>query len=196
MSLYFVRTPRILQNLFKNVTWRIEKSDAIYLTFDDGPNPEVTVQLLELLKANNAHATFFLLGKNAASYPELVARIQKENHTIGFHGNEHLNSRKLNRIGLLKNFRCQAAFPKSKLYRPPFGKLKYWQYNYLQKKFQLVGWTLMPGDFDSKKNIKHQLRDLQKAKSGDIVVLHELPNTIQLLEAYFKQTPYRLFEKL
>jgi peptidoglycan/xylan/chitin deacetylase (PgdA/CDA1 family) len=196
MSLYFVRTPRILQNLFKNVTWRIEKSEAIYLTFDDGPNPEVTVQLLELLKANNAHATFFLLGKNAALYPELVARIQEENHTIGFHGNEHLNSRKLNRIGLLKNFRCQAAFPKSKLYRPPFGKLKYWQYNYLQKKFQLVGWTLMPGDFDSKKNIKHQLRDLQKAKSGDIVVLHELPNTIQLLEAYFKQTPNRLFEKL
>lgn len=196
MSLYFVRTPRILQNLFKNVTWRIEKSEAIYLTFDDGPNPEVTVQLLELLKANNAHATFFLLGKNAALYPELVARIQEENHTIGFHGNEHLNSRKLNRIGLLKNFRCQAAFPKSKLYRPPFGKLKYWQYNYLQKKFQLVGWTLMPGDFDSKKNIKHQLRDLQKAKSGDIVVLHELPKTIQLLEAYFKQTPNRLFEKL
>jgi len=196
MSLYFVRTPRILQNLFKNVTWRIEKSEAIYLTFDDGPNPEVTVQLLELLKANNAHATFFLLGKNAALYPELVARIQEENHTIGFHGNEHLNSRKLNRIGLLKNFRCQAAFPKSKLYRPPFGKLKYWQYNYLQKKFQLVGWTIMPGDFDSKKNIKHQLRDLQKAKSGDIVVLHELPKTIQLLEAYFKQTPNRLFEKL
>lgn len=196
MSLYFVRTPRILQNLFKNVTWRIEKSEAIYLTFDDGPNPEVTVQLLELLKANNAHATFFLLGKNAALYPELVARIQKENHTIGFHGNEHLNSRKLNRIGLLKNFRCQAAFPKSKLYRPPFGKLKYWQYQYLQKKFQLVGWTLMPGDFDSKKNINHQLRDLQKAKSGDIVVLHELPKTIQLLEAYFRQTPNRLFEKL
>lgn len=196
MSLYFVRTPRILQNLFKNVTWRIEKSDAIYLTFDDGPNPEVTIQLLELLKANNAHATFFLLGKNAALYPELVARIQEEHHTIGFHGNEHLNSRKLNRIGLLKNFRCQAAFPKSKLYRPPFGKLKYWQYQYLQKKFQLVGWTLMPGDFDSKKNIKHQLRDLQKAKSGDIVVLHELPKTIQLLDAYFKQTPNRLFEKL
>ncbi len=196
MSLYFVRTPRILQNLFKNVTWRIEKSDAIYLTFDDGPNPEATIQLLELLKANNAHATFFLLGKNAALYPELVARIQEEHHTIGFHGNEHLNSRKLNRIGLLKNFRCQAAFPKSKLYRPPFGKLKYWQYQYLQKKFQLVGWTLMPGDFDSKKNIKHQLRDLQKAKSGDIVVLHELPKTIQLLDAYFKQTPNRLFEKL
>ncbi len=196
MSLYFVRTPRILQNLFKNVTWRIEKSDAIYLTFDDGPNPEVTIQLLELLKANNALATFFLLGKNAALYPELVARIQEEHHTIGFHGNEHLNSRKLNRIGLLKNFRCQAAFPKSKLYRPPFGKLKYWQYQYLQKKFQLVGWTLMPGDFDSKKNIKHQLRDLQKAKSGDIVVLHELPKTIQLLDAYFKQTPNRLFEKL
>lgn len=196
MSRYFVRIPRILQRIFKNVTWRIENSDAVYLTFDDGPHPTVTVQLLELLKANNAKATFFLLGKNAALYPELVTRIQEENHTIGFHGNEHLNSRKLNRIGLLKNFRCQAAFPKSKLYRPPFGKLKYWQYQYLYKKFQLVGWTLMPGDFDSKKIIKHQLRDLQKARSGDIVVLHELPHTVQLLETYFKQTTNQLFEKL
>ena len=196
MSRYFVRTPRILQRLFRNVTWRIENSESIYLTFDDGPHPSVTVKLLELLKANNAKASFFLLGKNAALYPELVARIQEENHTIGFHGNEHLNSRKLNRIGLLKNFRCQAAFPKSKLYRPPFGKLKYWQYQYLQKKFQLVGWTLMPGDFDSKKNINQQLRDLQKAKGGDIVVLHELPDTVQLLETYFKQTANQMFEKL
>ena len=196
MSRYFVRTPRILQQLFSNVTWRIENTEAIYLTFDDGPHPGVTVQLLELLRANNARATFFLLGKNAALYPELVTRIQEENHTIGFHGNEHLNSRKLNRIGLLKNFRCQAAFPKSKLYRPPFGKLKYWQYQYLQKKFQLVGWTLMPGDFDAKKNMNQQLRDLQKAKGGDIVVLHELTNTLELLERYFKQTPNQLFEKL
>jgi peptidoglycan/xylan/chitin deacetylase (PgdA/CDA1 family) len=196
MSRYFVRTPRILQHIFKNVTWRIENSEAIFLTFDDGPHPTATLQLLELLKANNVKATFFLLGKNAALYPELVARIQEENHTIGFHGNEHLNSRKLNRIGLLKNFKCQAAFPKSKLYRPPFGKLKYWQYQYLQKKFQLIGWTLMPGDFDSKKNVKHQLRDLRKAKSGDIVVLHELPHTVQLLETYFKQTANQLFEKL
>jgi peptidoglycan/xylan/chitin deacetylase (PgdA/CDA1 family) len=196
MSLYFVRTPRILQRLFKNVTWRIEKSKAIYLTFDDGPHPEVTVQLLELLKANNVKATFFLLGKNTAQYPELVTLIQADNHTIGFHGNEHLNSRKLNRIGLLKNFKCQAAFPKSNLYRPPFGKLKYWQYQYLQKKFQLVGWSLMPGDFDSKKTNRQQLCNLQKAKGGDIVVLHELPQTINLLEAYFKQTSNQFFEKL
>jgi peptidoglycan/xylan/chitin deacetylase (PgdA/CDA1 family) len=196
MSRYFVRTPRILQRLFSNVTWRIENSESIYLTFDDGPHPEVTVQLLKLLKANNAHATFFLLGKNAALYPDLVARIQEENHTIGFHGNEHLNSRKLNRIGLLKNFRCQAAFPKSKLYRPPFGKLKYWQYQYLQKKFQLVGWTLMPGDFDSNKKFDEQLNDLKLAIYGDIVVLHELPNTVKLLKAYFEQTSSISFEKL
>ena len=196
MSFYLVRTPRILHWLFPKITWRIKESESIYLTFDDGPHPEVTVQLLELLKANNARATFFLLGKNAALYPELVVRIQEENHTIGFHGNEHLNSRKLNRIGLLKNFRCQAAFPKSKLYRPPFGKLKYWQYQYLQKKFQLVGWTLMPGDFDTNKKFEAQLKDLKSAKYGDIVVLHELPNTLALVEAYFEQTSSISFEKL
>ncbi len=196
MSLYFVRTPRFVQWLFNKVTWRIDHSNAVYLTFDDGPNPAVTIPLLKLLKKYNVRATFFLLGNKAEKYPELVARIQEENHTIGFHGNEHFNSRKLNRIGLLKNFKCKASFPKSKLYRPPFGKLKYWQYQYLQKKFQLVGWTLMPGDFDSKKNKNQQLRDLQKARCGDIVVLHELPETVQLLETYFKQTANQMFEKL
>lgn len=196
MSQYFVRTPRILQRIFRNVTWRIENSEAIYLTFDDGPNPEVTVQLLELLMANNAHATFFLLGKNAAQYPELVERILEEGHTIGFHCNEHVNSRKLNRIELLKNFKLPKNFPATSLYRPPYGKLRIWQYNFLKNKFPLIGWTIMPGDFDSKKNIAQRLHDLQKAKGGDIVVLHELPKTIQLLEAYFKQNPNDSFRKM
>ncbi|MFM2315996.1 MAG: hypothetical protein RLZZ155_328 [Bacteroidota bacterium] len=196
MSRYFVRTPRILQRLFQNVTWRIENSDAIYLTFDDGPHPTVTAQLLELLKVNNAKATFFLLGKNAMQYPELVERILEDGHSIGFHCNEHLNSRQLNRIELLKNFKLPKNFPTTSLYRPPYGKLRIWQYNFLKNKFPLIGWTIMPGDFDSRKKKSTQLLDLKSAQLGDIVVLHELPNTVQLLETYFNQTSHLKFEKL
>ena len=196
MSWYFVRTPRIVQWLFHKITWRIEKSNSIYLTFDDGPNPSVTLQLLDLLKKHNARATFFLLGNNAEKYPELVQRILEGNHSIGFHCNEHKNSRELNRVELLKNFKIPKSFPSTVLYRPPYGKLKVWQYNYLKNKFPLIGWTLMPGDFDSNKKFEVQLNHLKLAQCGDIVVLHELPNTIALLEAYFEQSSAISFEKL
>lgn len=196
MSQYFVRTPRIIQQLFSKVTWRKENSDSVFLTFDDGPNPQVTPQLLELLREHNVRATFFLLGKNAEKYPELVKLIQEENHTIGFHCNEHVNSRKLNRVSLLKNFKLPNNFPATVLFRPPHGKLKFWQYNFLKNKFPLIGWTLMPGDFDQKISFQKQLDRLKKASPGDIVVLHELPSTLELLRIYFQQTEIKSFEKL
>lgn len=196
MSRYFVRTPQIIQRLFPKVTWRIEKSNAIYLTFDDGPHPEVTPKLLEVLSEHQVRATFFLLGKNAEKYPELVKLIQEGNHTIGFHCNDHLNSRKLNRVSLLKNFKIPKNFPSTVLFRPPYGKLKFWQYNFLKNKFPLVGWTVMPGDFDEKISFQKQLNRLLTSQPGDIVVLHEIPNTIELLRAYFQQTEINSFEKL
>ena len=167
MSRYFVRTPRI-----------------------------VTSPLLELLREPKVQATFFLLGKNAEKYPELVQRILEENHSIGFHCNEHTNSRKLNLVELLKNFKLPNSIPSTLLYRPPYGKLRIWQYNYLKNKFPLIGWTLMPGDFDTNKKFETQLNHLKSAQPGDIIVLHELPETIELLRAYFEQTPFKLFEKL
>jgi peptidoglycan/xylan/chitin deacetylase (PgdA/CDA1 family) len=196
MNRYFVRTPLIIQRLFPKVTWRKENSESVYLTFDDGPNAEVTSMLLELLREHNVRATFFLLGKNAEKYPELVKLIQEGNHTIGFHCNEHLNSRKLNRVLLLKNFKLPMNFPATVLFRPPYGKLKFWQYNFLKNKFPLIGWTVMPGDFDQKISFQKQLNRLKKASPGDIVVLHELPNTIELLRIYFQQTEIKSFEKL
>lgn len=196
MSRYFVRTPRIIQRLFPKVTWRKENSESVYLTFDDGPNAEVTPMLLELLREHNVRATFFLLGKNAEKYPELVKLIQEGNHTIGFHCNEHLNSRKLDRVSLLKNFKMPKNFPTTALFRPPYGKLKFWQYNFLKNKFPLIGWTVMPGDFDQKIAFQKQLDRLLKATSGDIVVLHELPKTVILLRAYFQQTKIKSFGKL
>lgn len=196
MNRYFVRTPLIIQRLFPKVTWRKENSESVYLTFDDGPNAEVTPMLMELLREHNVRATFFLLGKNAEKYPELVKLIQEGNHTIGFHCNEHLNSRKLNRVLLLKNFKLPMNFPATVLFRPPYGKLKFWQYNFLKNKFPLIGWTVMPGDFDQKISFQKQLDRLKKATPGDIVVLHELPNTIELLRIYFQQAEIKSFEKL
>lgn len=196
MKTYFVRTPRIIQRLFPRVTWRIEQSNSVYLTFDDGPNPEVTPMLLSLLKSYNIQATFFLLGKNADLYPELVQQIRDENHSIGYHCYEHIHSSKLDRVALLKNFKPPSQFPQTKLFRPPYGKLRIWQYHFLKDKFPLIGWSIMPGDFDLKASFQVQLNRLHLAKPGDIVVLHERLNTLDLLNAYLKETAIHSFEKL
>lgn len=196
MSRYLVRTPRIIQRIFKKVIWRKENSQSLYLTFDDGPNETVTPQLLNLLRTYEISATFFLVGKNAEKYPELVTQIQDENHTIGFHCNEHLDSRKLNRASLLKNFKLNKNFPSVVYFRPPYGKLKLWQYNFLKNKFPLVGWTLMPGDFDNTISFEEKLQRLHSARAGDIIVLHELESTLELLEVFLSETRIKSFEKL
>lgn len=196
MNRYFVRTPRIIQRLFKKVIWRKENSQSLFLTFDDGPNETITPKLLHLLRKHEISATFFLVGKNAEKYPELVKQIQEENHTIGFHCNEHLDSRKLNRASLLKNFKLKKDFPSVAYFRPPYGKLKLWQYNFLKNKFALVGWTLMPGDFDSTISFEKKLQRLRLAEPGDIIVLHELESTLELLEVFLSETRSKSFEKL
>jgi peptidoglycan/xylan/chitin deacetylase (PgdA/CDA1 family) len=196
MSRYFVRTPIVVQWLFKNVVWRMKDSKAIYLTFDDGPHPEVTPQLLDVLREFNVRATFFVIGENAEKFPELVRRIMSENHSIGFHCNQHLNSRKLDRLSLLKNFTPPKNFPTTALFRPPYGKLKIGQYHFLKNKFPLIGWTIMPGDFDPNISFQKKLDRLLTAEPGEIVVLHEIPNTPELIRAYFQQTEIKAFEKL
>jgi peptidoglycan/xylan/chitin deacetylase (PgdA/CDA1 family) len=196
MNRYFVRTPLVVQWLFKNVKWRVRDSKAVYLTFDDGPNPEVTPQLLDVLREFNVRATFFLIGENAEKFPELVQRIVNENHSIGFHCNQHINSRQLDRISLLKNFALPKSFPKTTLFRPPYGKLKIGQYHFLKNKFPLIGWTIMPGDFDQNISFQKKLNRLLRAKPGEIVVLHEIAITPELMRAYFQQTEIKAFEKL
>lgn len=196
MSFYLSKIPLPVQWIVRKVLWRIKKTDAVYLTFDDGPHPEVTPALLALLKKNQAQATFFLVGKNADAYPECVRQIEANGHAIGFHGQHHVNSKSLNEDEFIRNCKPSESFPKTKLFRPPFGKLNFRQYQQVKNNMTLVGWNIMPGDFDEKKSSKKQLAILLEAKPGDIVVLHERFNTLSLLESFFQQTEIKHFKKI
>lgn len=90
--MYFTKTPFLAKHLFKEITWSIPtKEKIIYLSFDDGPTPEITEWTLDLLKKYNAKATFFCIGKNIEKYPEIFRKIISENHSIGNHTYDHLN---------------------------------------------------------------------------------------------------------
>ena len=92
MSLYFIKTPNLIQKIYSNFVWSFSNSKKeIYLTFDDGPTTKITEWTLKTLKVFNAKATFFCIGKNVKNHPEIVKKIIEGEHSVGNHTNNHLN---------------------------------------------------------------------------------------------------------
>lgn len=194
--MYFSKTPKIFSFLFSSLLWK-KNDTCVYLTFDDGPHPNSTPQLLAILDKLQIKATFFCNGKNIALYPSLFNEIIENGHTVGIHGFEHQNAWKQN----LKNF--VADFEKSidvfnanssealSFYRPPYGKIKFNQKRFVESKnIKIIMWTVMPGDFDIKSsNEKCLQRVLPYLNNGNIICLHDNPafidKTIYLINNSF-----------
>lgn len=156
MKPYLVKTPKFVQRLFPKRIWAFPNNEnSVFLTFDDGPIPEVTPWVLSTLKQYNAKATFFCIGDNVKKHPSIFNQLIKEGHSIGNHTYHHLNGWKsntedyINNCNLLKdNF---PLFNEVNLFRPPFGKLSLKQSKLLQKKgFKIIMWDILSADFDSK----------------------------------------------
>src|SRR5699024_12031327 len=102
--MYLVKTPNFIKNNFPQLTWSMPTGNkSIYLTFDDGPHPEITPQVLEILDSYNAGATFFCLGKNVLQHPEVLGRIRTKNHSVGSHTFHHLNGWRTDNVEYLKD---------------------------------------------------------------------------------------------
>lgn len=193
--MYFVRTPYIIKKLFPSIIWDLPNAEnKIYLTFDDGPHPEITPWILDQLSKYNAKATFFCLGKNAEKYPEIIKNILNNGHQIGNHGYEHLNGWKTDDDAYLQDFLKGQQMLKqvqhdSKMFRPAYGKIKKSQISNLKSHFLnqkseilILNWTLMPGDFDQNISSEKCYSNLQKVKNGDIIVLHDNEKSWKHLE--------------
>lgn len=173
--MYLSRTPRAVQALFKGLTWNIPGTEKIlYLTFDDGPIPEVTPWVLDMLAAFDAQATFFCVGRNAEKNPELLTRIRKEGHAIGNHTFDHVRGRSTSlRPYLRDTLRCQ-ALTGTGLFRPPYGSLSMRQLRVLRSHFTIVMWDVLSGDFDHTLDAPRCLRNvIDHARPGSIIVFHD-----------------------
>lgn len=173
--MYLVKTPSFIQNLFPNFTWRVPTSEkTLYLTFDDGPIPEVTPWVLEQLKAFQAQATFFCVGENIDKYGEIFSQVLDAGHTIGNHTFNHLNGWATENIPYFHNVRRGANQSNSLLFRPPYGRLKPKQAQFLQRHYQVVMWDILSGDFDPKISPVQCLNNvINNADSGSIIVFHD-----------------------
>lgn len=173
---YFIRNPFILRQWQKkSLLWKIPNAkDEVFLTFDDGPSPEITPQILEILKQHDIKATFFCVGENVERYPHLFNHILEEGHSVGHHSFNHLNAWETERDAYIKNVDKAAEIIPSKLFRPPYGKITPKLIQILEKKYRLVMWSVISGDFDPDVNPKQCFKNAtSKTKSGDILVFHD-----------------------
>jgi peptidoglycan/xylan/chitin deacetylase (PgdA/CDA1 family) len=161
--------------LYPGAIFRVKTTEKIlYLTFDDGPDPDSTHQLLRLLIQYNIKAQFFCSGSASLKYPGLVSNIKDSGHVIGNHGFKHLDGWKTSQKEYYEDVSKAAQYTSGKLFRPPYGRLRFSQYRKLKKNYKIIFWDLMPYDFDKSFGAEKTLHILKKKiRPGSVIVLHD-----------------------
>jgi peptidoglycan/xylan/chitin deacetylase (PgdA/CDA1 family) len=204
MSLW-VKTNRFVKTIFPNYIWEIPNDEKkVYLTFDDGPIPEITEWTLAQLKKHNAKATFFCIGDNIQKHPEVFQKVIENGHTIGNHTFNHLKGWETSLEEYIENTQlCQSQiihnsqFTTHHLFRPPYGKIKPSQARALRKLgYKIIMWDCISMDFDQTITPEKCLENvLKNIESGSIIVFHDSVKAWKNLEYVLPKTLEFLTEK-
>tara|TARA_R110002111_G_scaffold16141_7_gene41535 strand:- start:11377 stop:12051 length:675 start_codon:yes stop_codon:yes gene_type:complete len=192
MKIIPAKTPGFVKSLFPNFIWNINTSNKeLYLTFDDGPTPEITDWVLATLKDYNAKATFFCIGKNIEKHSEIFQNIIKDGHSVGNHTYDHLKGWKTKTNTYVENieftdsvmqfqiqnstFKDSNAVNSVKIFRPPYGKFKTKQSKQIQKLgYKIILWDVLSYDWDHTVKEEVCLKNVTSAaKEGSIIVFHD-----------------------
>jgi peptidoglycan/xylan/chitin deacetylase (PgdA/CDA1 family) len=168
--------PRMVTWLFPNRVWQIPTAQKeIFLSFDDGPHPRITPMVLDMLASHGAKASFFCIGDRVKRFPGIYQRILDEGHAIGNHTFHHLNGWKTNDADYLTNITEAALCIDSRLFRPPYGRIKGSQARAIVAKgFKTIMWTVLSGDYDAKLNpAQCANRVLKNIEPGFIFLFHD-----------------------
>ncbi len=171
-----IKIPGILKFVFPDITWDIkdDRRPAIYLTFDDGPTPEITGEVLSMLKQFTASATFFCIGRNVERHPEIYAKILEGGHAVGNHTYSHLKGWYTADTAYYADIALAAQFIHSSLYRPAYGMIRVRQKNHLKQDYRIVMWDVMSYDFNINTSPQTCLNNvIQNATAGSVVVFHD-----------------------
>lgn len=151
-----------------------DKEKVVYLTFDDGPHPDATPQVLDILETYNSKATFFCIGDNVQKHPHIFEQVLAAGHVVGNHTFNHLNGFKTSLHRYMENTRKCSELVKSNLFRPPYGRITRSQVKAIKKQYTPVMWTILTGDYSPNLNCDAALRVIcRKTKPGSIIVFHD-----------------------
>lgn len=204
MKFRWTKTNWFIKSIFSNYVWDIPNSEnKVFLTFDDGPTPEITEWTLNQLKSYNAKATFFCIGDNITKFPEIFQKVISEGHSIGNHTFNHLNGWKTKTKNYINNSKLfetelkQLQTENCKLFRPPYGKIKLSQSRILRSQgYKIIMWDCISYDFDATISKETCLENvLKNVKSGSIIVFHDSKKAFLNLEYVLPRTLEFLKEK-
>lgn len=189
--------PLLYRLLFPEAIWRIKRKrrKVVFLTFDDGPIPEVTPWVLDLLDKYEIKATFFMVGDNVRRHPELLEEVKARGHSYGNHTMHHLQGFKVSRVRYMRDITEAAYYIDSPLFRPPHGLIRWAQAKAIKNHYNIVMYDLVTRDYSKKLNPEQVLANVRRyVRNGSVIVFHDslkarknmqqaLPQAIEWLKA-------------
>lgn len=186
------------QKMYSSVHWRINpKRKAVYLTFDDGPIPEVTPRVLDILRKYGVKATFFMVADNVRKHPEIYRQVVEEGHAVGNHTMHHVKGLRMSQSRYLQEVDAAAALlGNTRLFRPPYGRTWWWQRRAIrQRGYEIYLWDVLTHDYNARYTPERMLAIVQRyTRNGSIINFHDsvksnermlavLPQVIEWLQA-------------
>ncbi|OIQ23208.1 polysaccharide deacetylase family protein [Lacinutrix sp. MedPE-SW] len=180
-----VKIPRVIKRIFPNYVWDFSSNNkTLYLTFDDGPTPEITKWTLNILEKYNAKATFFCIGNNVAKHPEIFQSVLNKGHAVGNHTQDHVKGWKTDTNTYINNTlqaetiinnALKTSGKKVKLFRPPFGQIKKSQgKKIINLGYKIIMWSVITFDWEKEISKETCLKNaISKTKNGNIIVFHD-----------------------
>lgn len=173
--MFIEQPPLLYRMLFPETVWRIPmKHKAVFLTFDDGPIPEVTPWVLDLLDKYNIKATFFCVGDNVRKYPDTFREVVTRGHSVGNHTMHHLQGSKVKTSRYVEDIAEAHTLIESPLFRPPHGLIRWKQAAAIKDNMRIIMYDLVTRDYSKKLNGEQVLDNVRRlCRNGSIVVFHD-----------------------
>lgn len=186
------RPPIFFRQMFPGVLFRKPSGTTpgtVYLTFDDGPIPEATPWVLDVLDQFNVKATFFMVGQNIERHPELFQEVKKRGHVVANHTLHHIRGAGISPAQYLKDaYNCE-RYTKSKIFRPPHGWLTPRQLQAVKKHYQVVMFDLITRDYSKKVTADDVVNNVKRfTRDGSIIVFHDSLKSIEKLKTALPQS--------
>lgn len=169
--------PLWIQRMYVGVHWRMShKRKAVYLTFDDGPIPEVTPQVLAILDRYGVKATFFMVGENVVKHPDVFQQVRDGGHAIGNHTYNHMKGLRVRTRAYINNIeKADAVLGGTRLFRPPYGRFWIWQKLALFRRgYEMYLWDVLTHDYNSNYTPERMLAVIKRyTRNGSIINFHD-----------------------
>lgn len=176
------RIPFFIPWVFPRRIWKMDSKTSVFLTFDDGPQPEITDWVLQFLEREGICATFFCVGNNVLKHTSIFENVRRSGHAIGNHTMHHERGNSVSINAYTSSIQEADQLIGSNLFRPPYGRLPFWKGCNISSQFKVIMWSWLSYDYDSTVPIEVILNSAQNIKGGDILVFHDNPKSFERLK--------------